>query len=334
MADKANAGTAAWQPRFALDLSTARGKAFEEITTDFENWRKEHPLPPLDLTDGWHTITPEKAEQLLKHNPVGANRKANLGTVLYYAAQMKRGDWPKTGQPLIFKENGDLADGQHRLWASYLAGVTFITFVVTNVPDHPRLFAYIDNGKARSAANALQTAGMNGVSPLIVKALDYAYAYEHGLFTVNSVQKRERMSPVQYLDSLEAHPHARMAAKLAVSDFAEASELANREVVAFATMEIITSFGEDIAEQFMNQLGGIEETEDGGPIDALRKLLQKDATKLKDQMKTHQKLGNLIKAFNLWIVNEQPKKNWSLRVDENFPRFAEPAEPELSEAAE
>jgi len=334
MSEKTEEKAAEWQPRFVLDLSTARGKAFEEITTEFEKWRSEAPLPPLEITDGWHLITPKMAEELLKRNPVGANRKALLSTITYYSAQMKRGDWPKTGQPVIFKDNGDLADGQHRLWAGYLSGTAFETYVVTNVPSHPRLFAYIDNGKIRSAANALQTAGLNGVSPLIVKVLDQAYAYENGLFSVNSVQKRERMSPVQYLDSLEAHPNARMAAKLAVSDYSEASDLAEREVVAFAAMEIIDKYDELVSDAFFNQLGGVEETDENGPIEALRKLLQKEMLKLKDGMKKHQKLGNIIKAFNLWIANELPKKNWSLRVDENFPRFAEPEADKLPEAAE
>ena len=157
---------AGWQPQFVLDLATARGKAFEEVTTSFEKWAREHPLPAFTFVDGWHRITPEVAEELLKRNPVGANRKANLPTVLYYGGQMKRNDWPKTGQPLIFDEDGNLVDGQHRLWAAYLSGVAFDTYVVTNVPKHKRLFAYIDNGKVRSAANALQTSGMNGVSPL------------------------------------------------------------------------------------------------------------------------------------------------------------------------
>ena len=324
-----------WQPRFSLDLATARGKAFEEITIEFEKWRQEFPLPPLDLEDGWQDITPQKAEELLKRNPLGANRKMVLSTVFYYAAQMKRGDWPKTGQPIIFKENGDLADGQNRLWAGYLSGATFTTYVVTNVPDHPRLFAYIDNGKVRSPANALQTAGMNGVSTLIVKVLDMANAYENELFTMNSVQKHERMSPVQYLDSLEVHPLARPAAKLAISDYAAASELADREVVAFATMELMSLYGQggDVTDRFFNELGGVWETDEDGAVEALRKLLLKDAQKLKDQMKKHIKLGNLIKAFNIWIVNDKPKKNWSLRYDESYPRFAEPAE-NLSEAAE
>ena len=212
-------------------------------------------------------------------------------------------------------------------------GHSFATYVVTNVPDHPRLFAYIDNGKVRSAANALQTSGMNGVSSLIVKVLDAAYAYENDLYTVNSVRSHERMSPVQYMDSLEAHPNARVAAKRAAGDYAEASALADREVVAFATMIMLDLYGEDVADKFFDEVGGVEETAEDGAIEALRKLLQKETLKLKSDMKKHQKLGNVIKAFNLWIANEKPRKNWGLRVDENFPRFVEPAET-LSEAAE
>ena len=119
----ATSTSADWQPHFTLDLSTARGRAFEEITNEFEQWRQEAPVAAArSLPMGGMTITPQKAEELLKRNPVGANRKAVVSTVLYYAAQMKRGDWPKTGQPIIFKENDDLADAQHRLWASYLSG--------------------------------------------------------------------------------------------------------------------------------------------------------------------------------------------------------------------
>ena len=38
-----------------------------------------------------------------------------------------------------------LLDGQHRLWAILLSGTAITTFVVTNLPAHPHLFAYIDN---------------------------------------------------------------------------------------------------------------------------------------------------------------------------------------------
>jgi hypothetical protein len=71
-----------------------------------------------------------------------------------------------------------LLDVQHRLWAILLSGTTITTFVVTNVPAHPHLFAYIDNVKARSPAARMQTVGDNGVSPTIAAILKIAIEVE------------------------------------------------------------------------------------------------------------------------------------------------------------
>jgi hypothetical protein len=328
----------AWQPKFVLDLSTARAKAFEELTTQFEQWRTTNPpVGPVPLTDGWHTITPQMAEDLLRRNPLGANRKANLPTIVYYAMQMKRGEWPKTGQSLIFGINGQLLDGQHRLWACLLSGVPFVTFVVTNVPDHPQLFAYIDNGKVRSAANALQTAGMNGVASLVVTVLDMAYNYENGLFLASgSTKSHPRLSPVQYLQMLDDNPNARDGARLAVSDYEPASNLIDKGIVAFATKHLLDHYGDDTVERFFNEIGGVETVEETSPILPFRKIMQDDAKKLDNQMKKPLKLGNLILCFNAWISGETLKKRWALQAHEDFPSFATPAAggEDMPEAAE
>jgi hypothetical protein len=106
-----------WQPKFPLDLDTAKPKLFDDIKGKFDAWVKADPLSEaFELTTGWYTITPQQAEQLLRRNRPGANRKVQLSTVQYYGHQMRAGEWPKTGQPLIFDEHGVLIDGQHRLW--------------------------------------------------------------------------------------------------------------------------------------------------------------------------------------------------------------------------
>jgi hypothetical protein len=330
-----NGNNSAWKPAVSLDMTTAKAPAFEEAIEKFTTWAKSQPTKPMPLKTGWHTITPEIAEQLLRFNGAGINRDPMLNIALYYYLQMKAGDWKPTGQPLIFDEEGNLIDGQHRLWGCYFGGVPFITFVVTGVKKQENLFAYIDNAKSRTAANALQTAGMNGVSSLIVKVLDWAYSYEHGLFHANRVRSHQRISPVQYLHSLAAHPNAREAAKLAVTEYKEATALADKEVVAFATM-LMMDEGHDelLIESFFYQLGGIEETEIDGAVMALIKLFEKDNAKLKDGMMKHQKLANVIKAFNLWIISEKPKKNWSFRVDEDFPRLVRAEKQDEDLAAE
>lgn len=60
-------------------------------------------------------ITPALAEQWLDQNK--SNRKLREGVVEKYADDMLNGRWTECTAPIVFYEDGDLADGQHRLWA-------------------------------------------------------------------------------------------------------------------------------------------------------------------------------------------------------------------------
>jgi hypothetical protein len=167
-----------WSPKFVLDLSTASTKAFQQFLEEFEAWRKTQEPREIDLTNGWKVITPEIAEAMLLRNPIGANRKPTLPAVKYYARLMLANDWMKTGQPVIFDTDGTLRDAGHRLLAAYLSGASFPTYLVGDVPPNPGLFAYIDNSKARSPADALATAGLNGLAKLLSSVVGIAMHYE------------------------------------------------------------------------------------------------------------------------------------------------------------
>lgn len=60
-------------------------------------------------------ITPRKASEFLNSNK--SNRKLRDGIVEKYADDMRNGRWTKCPMPICFYEDGDIADGQHRLWA-------------------------------------------------------------------------------------------------------------------------------------------------------------------------------------------------------------------------
>ena len=69
------------------------------------------------------TITPALATEWLdKHNSV--NRKISEPTVQSYAMDMKNGRWTLTHQGIAFDTEGNLQDGQHRLWAIVFSGIT------------------------------------------------------------------------------------------------------------------------------------------------------------------------------------------------------------------
>lgn len=78
------------------------------------------------------TITPEIATEYLKHNKV--NRKVRAYAVSNYARDMKDGKWELSPQGISFYENGDLADGQHRLLAVTRAGIPVDFYVTYDVP--------------------------------------------------------------------------------------------------------------------------------------------------------------------------------------------------------
>lgn len=61
------------------------------------------------------TVTPRKAEQWLNANT--SNRKMREGVAERYAEDMRTGRWTACPTPISFYDDGQLADGQHRLWA-------------------------------------------------------------------------------------------------------------------------------------------------------------------------------------------------------------------------
>lgn len=293
---------------------------FYDANEKFAAWSKTHyPLPPLQLKDGWHEIGPVLAEQLLMRNVHGANRRPSLPQIRYYIKQMKAGLWPRTGQPLIFDADGNLIDGQHRLIASILGKTTFSTYVVTNVPKHPNLFAYIDNGKVRSLADALQTAGCT-YAPAVVNIIDWGVAYDNNLFAGDKKRGAPRMTPVEILGAATQYPHAEDAATLTVQSFAEAAKLIDKRVVGFMTMKILDIYGDEtLAESFWEQVTGEVDSPPDGAAAALGELMKKEALKNFDAMSAIPRLANTIIAFNLWMRGELPSKKWKYAYSDSFP---------------
>lgn len=102
------------------------------------------------------TITPKWAMEILdKHNPV--NRSVSEQTVQSYANDMKAGRWVLNHQGIAFDENGNLVDGQHRLWACVFAECSFECMVTTGLPIQVfkdsviiKAMDTVDKGRART----------------------------------------------------------------------------------------------------------------------------------------------------------------------------------------
>lgn len=107
----------------------------------------------LPLSIGtWELISPEKAAEYLKNN--ANNRPLGMGVVRNYAHQMKNGEWlPDVIDAIAFDTKGRLRNGQHRLQAVIMSGVTVPFLVQRNVPDV--YFDYVDTGKVRKVSDIL-----------------------------------------------------------------------------------------------------------------------------------------------------------------------------------
>lgn len=98
------------------------------------------------------SITPDMASSWLAKNNHNRNLSASL--VAKYARSMLSGDWSLTHQGIAFYDDGSLADGQHRLNAIVISGVTVKMQVAYGVPRTSG--ADIDVHRARDASDAVR----------------------------------------------------------------------------------------------------------------------------------------------------------------------------------
>jgi hypothetical protein len=100
-----------------------------------------------------HQFSPEEAKELLKTKNIG-NRPVNTARVEGYARDMKSGNWLLSGETIIFDENGNIMNGQHRLLACIEAKTPFKSYVVRGVPRAH--FSVLDTGFTRPFSQVLE----------------------------------------------------------------------------------------------------------------------------------------------------------------------------------
>lgn len=97
-------------------------------------------------------ITPANAAKILDEKNV-SNRVLSQTRVNQYKEAMIIGEWQFNGDPIRFSSDKVLSDGQHRLNAVVLSGVTQSFLVVENLPKKSSLT--IDIGKGRTGGDVL-----------------------------------------------------------------------------------------------------------------------------------------------------------------------------------
>lgn len=100
-------------------------------------------------------ITPKIASGLLEMTDLSVQRKLNKPHVNFLANELSKGDWAFNGDSIRQDCDGNIIDGQHRLNACILSGVSFSSLFIKGLPTE--YIHTIDvGGKARSLANCLE----------------------------------------------------------------------------------------------------------------------------------------------------------------------------------
>lgn len=101
----------------------------------------------MNITE--ETITPQTASEMLRHNKV--NRPIKKPNLDFLMRQMQDGSFCCNGEPIIFDEDSNLVDGQHRLTAIVKTGISTNMLIVRNVPrENARNY---DGGAGRTIAD-------------------------------------------------------------------------------------------------------------------------------------------------------------------------------------
>ena len=111
----------------------------------------------LKLQVTYEAIDSKKAEDILNKNT--CNRALREGIVEKYASDMKHGLWTECAMPIVFYIDGDVADGQHRLYAIIESKTTQSFLVVRNFPREAGL--NIDTNLVRSLVDNAHISGID-----------------------------------------------------------------------------------------------------------------------------------------------------------------------------
>lgn len=243
------------------------------------------------LTFDIEEITPERAQEYLKKNK--GNRHLAPATVDDYAQQMSSGRWLLTPEPIELAPNGAIINGQHRLHAVVKSGVPVRFTVARNVD--PKVFAVIDQGRKRNAADLYVLMGGNRSYPLQITCAAGAMLRSVTGASVRSVDiaRLARENEDAILSVLQATR-------------ADASGYSGAVNGAFA--RALTTFGEKVILPLAERYGRNEWQGARDPLAALREEVVRDKLRRQKKWSRPQLYGLAVTAIEAALDGRQVER--------------------------
>jgi hypothetical protein len=252
-------------------------------------------------------INADKARNYLALNT--GNRKLRPNRVRSYAAQMARGLWKETGDPIRFSTAGRLLDGQHRLAAIIAADITVKALVLRDVDES--VFPVLDTGMGRQPADALGT-GSEHYASHKAAVCRLLCVVENG----GDPRRSDELSAVTRIDIADYYAsHVEEVTGAVNIGYNMYRIFAGGNRSAWSAFSILAyRIDAEKAEEFLHGVRNGANLTIGDPRLALRNWLSNDR---KLPYAGHY-LGVLIKTWNSWVTGKH-RFTMVIRDAENFP---------------
>lgn len=244
-------------------------------------------------------VTPAKAEKWLEK--MAPNRHLRENVVMRHALSMEKGEWRLDGQAVKFDKNGLLIDGQHRLKAVELSGVTVPMLVVRGL--EPDSMVTMDTGLKRTLADVLSLKGETApvlLAATLVNTLQTRTAIETGKWP----NRGGSINPaIIYptndwcLQLLESEPGIREAVKVSQTLLKKSGVSVFPKVIA-TSLHILGEIDVDDSDAFFYSLN---KGTNLGEYDAIYKFRLRFAVNNPDRPNTaRDQQAYLFKTWNFW----------------------------------
>jgi hypothetical protein len=228
------------------------------------------------------------------------NRSLRDDRVIHWLEIIKRGEWKLTESCIVFDTEGRLINGQHRLTAIYLGGVTCDAAVMRNVPAETQ--DVMDSGLNRRTNDALAMRGEKNAF-----ALAAGLRWEHRLRYIEARDGADeavhyaggsRPTTPHLIAIFDENPELwREMAKLS-QGVARATNMRNG--VACGVFYRLFTIDADDAANFHEKLVTGAGLEEGDPILQLRSVLAPQRRLRGEKMPDYREVAVTYKAWNLW----------------------------------
>jgi len=238
-------------------------------------------------------LTPEKAVELLDRNKM--NRPLADTHVQRIAKQILDGKWMFNGDTIKVSEEGDVVDGQHRLWACIEAKKPIETVIIYGVPR--AAFATVDTlRRPRSGGDVLALSGATRYRNIAASALAWLIRWQRGcLEDYRAPQNRVENSDIE--EAFVAHPGIIRAVERAVT----VRSIGNPSIIGFFYY-LLSNKAPDLAERMMTTLADPSSVSVSDPYFRLRNYFTTDHHKQKLPLDS---IAVMVKATNAAKLNQK-----------------------------